>query len=979
MTLLDSYQRNKQRIQGGSQITGSQSGGSVYDSYQRNKSRIISQPKRQPKQVSASQPQQQQPQKKKSVFSKVKSFFTKPDLISPVSDFEPPKQTLQQKIGAFKFNVKQAFKTIKDRGTREEQIKRSWQDVGVSVAGSVSSLADSLTKFYETGSDKIEKKKGETLKSKTFKKSSDVTRKVSKAINKWSEEIVPENPDFIDSLVQGGGSILTFAFISSLTGGSSIAPAITEALMESGPVYETNRAKGMSIDEASKRADRNFGVNLVINYLTDKFGIFGDRSAGLKKMLISGPLEGIQEALQQISSNIETDNDPMAGVLESFQVGGILGAIVSLIMPGKGMKVFKKDTKGELNTGPVTPDEAMNYVTSNDLGKTTEGKEIVKAVLEAKRQDKNIDITFKENGKVIKTEVTGVTEEADTPPPVQEKKPLEVKKQEPIAGESREVVQKYTSAKDYAEAEFGAKPENQMGEVDAETIIARDEVDVKSDRYIKLKADIEKNGFQESIRVTIEKEGPVTTEGSNRVTIAKELKLPIPVIVNKGQIEGLKTIQEVYDELSVKEDVRSANEIKTQVLKDQSNLKTEKDPEKIKTLKEDIKKNEVLLKQAEAKETEKQKPLKPILEKKKAEIEKKIEKLSDKGKKLETIKFDNLPEIVQIDIADQINADIYGDLSKIDSKTLKDFFFKNDVDIIEIDPKVLKSAFGTGRRTNKIAVEKFTNLILKGSKPPPVLIANERFVDGGHRVESAIKAGEKTIKAVDITSVLKDAEKFAKEEDIKTFIKAKDVGDIPKPKKEVVKKKPVKKAEKPIPKGFKESRAVQRVKDTLAETVDLDETLYKTLSLDDVARRSVELVNKNPKLAQDIISGHAVVPEGLTKAGVLIASAEQARKAKNYKSQKDLILQRSFMQTRHGQEIVTERLVNDLSSDRFIRDVLKVRMDKAIKSVKKGTSKAKAFSDRVATGAKGATKKVTKQVLNKVQSAQQLINDLTCP
>ena len=85
------------------------------------------------------------------------------------------------------------------------------------------------------------------------------------------------------------------------------------------------------------------------------------------------------------------------------------------------------------------------------------------------------------------------------------------------------------------------------------------------------------------------------------------------------------------------------------------------------------------------------------------------------------------------------------------------------------------------------------------------------------------------------------------------------------------------------------------------------------------------------------------------------------------------------MQTRNGQEIVTERLVNDLSSDRFMRDVIKVRMDKVITKVKQGATKAQAFSDKVNKQAESLRKKIDKTTLSKLDSAQSIIKNLTCP
>ena len=57
----------------------------------------------------------------------------------------------------------------------------------------------------------------------------------------------------------------------------------------------------------------------------------------------------------------------------------------------------------------------------------------------------------------------------------------------------------YKSAKDFAEAELGAKPTNQIGEVEASKITPRDPVDKDSVPYKDLKADIEKRGIGEPI------------------------------------------------------------------------------------------------------------------------------------------------------------------------------------------------------------------------------------------------------------------------------------------------------------------------------------------------------------------------------------------------------------------------------------------------------------------------------------------------
>lgn len=106
----------------------------------------------------------------------------------------------------------------------------------------------------------------------------------------------------------------------------------------------------------------------------------------------------------------------------------------------------------------------------------------------------------------------------------------------------------YTSADDFATEVFSAQPDNQIGTINADDVTIRDSVGTGTSEYESLKKDIQNNGIQEPVRVTVEKGKIITTDGSQRTAIAKELSLPVPVIVNKGSIEGLKTIAQVYDE-----------------------------------------------------------------------------------------------------------------------------------------------------------------------------------------------------------------------------------------------------------------------------------------------------------------------------------------------------------------------------------------------------------------------------------------------
>lgn len=106
----------------------------------------------------------------------------------------------------------------------------------------------------------------------------------------------------------------------------------------------------------------------------------------------------------------------------------------------------------------------------------------------------------------------------------------------------------YVSAADFANEIYSAKPTNQIGVVDPKSIKIRDSVGKGTPEYNALKADIEKNGIQDPVRVTVEGDQIVTTDGSQRTAIAQELGQGVPIIVNRGEIPGLKTIEQVYSE-----------------------------------------------------------------------------------------------------------------------------------------------------------------------------------------------------------------------------------------------------------------------------------------------------------------------------------------------------------------------------------------------------------------------------------------------
>lgn len=135
--------------------------------------------------------------------------------------------------------------------------------------------------------------------------------------------------------------------------------------------------------------------------------------------------------------------------------------------------------------------------------------------------------------------------------------------------------------------------------------------------------------------------------------------------------------------------------------------------------------------------------------------------VNSKKKNTKVVGFDEIGDEARFDTASAIEDFMFDGRSGWDNRTLAGLLDSNKVEVSDVDPKVLKSMFGESRGTSDLAVQKYSQL---STEAPPVLIANGKFVDGGHRVEAAIKSGKKTIKVVDITEVLKDAEALGKEE-----------------------------------------------------------------------------------------------------------------------------------------------------------------------------------------------------------------------
>lgn len=194
-------------------------------------------------------------------------------------------------------------------------------------------------------------------------------------------------------------------------------------------------------------------------------------------------------------------------------------------------------------------------------------------------------------------------------------------------------------------------------------------------------------------------------------------------------------------------------------------------------------------------------------------------------------------------------------------------------------------------------------------------------------------------------------------------------------------KERVEAAQKPIEetKGeTKLSKVAQRVFDKLVNVQESDIT-YKPMSIVEDAAKATEFVEQNPEMAQRIAKGLELPPPDITETAISIAAAQKALDNNDYLLYTRLILSRTFRQTRRGQEIVAERgRMDENSSEFFIRKLLEERAKLVSKGKKWIFEKEVSVQKVIAKEVKQLKNTIDGKVLKKLESAQKLIDSLTC-
>lgn len=285
--------------------------------------------------------------------------------------------------------VKPTFKTFSDLAFGEKvklgtaKVTKGWYGGSLgAVAGlieSVSTGKDYLKGAF-TGSTIAE----ELAKDSTFdtkvKKLADLYSKqadVTSGELKNTKIALGVNPDdtFVDKLLQGTGYLTNFIatgvpskMVATAIGFGKYAGTVanslnvaSESLMEAQDVYKEAKANGKNETEAYEASRNTLASNALLIGLTNKVsGVFEDTAfKGIKRLFkvgASGTIEGVQEGLQTIVSNYNTDKPLFQGVKESFLIGAALGVPMAVAFD-TGTKQGKEEVQKIIDGSAATEEQ----------------------------------------------------------------------------------------------------------------------------------------------------------------------------------------------------------------------------------------------------------------------------------------------------------------------------------------------------------------------------------------------------------------------------------------------------------------------------------------------------------------------------------------------------------------------------------------------------------------------------------------------
>lgn len=178
---------------------------------------------------------------------------------------------------------------------------------------------------------------------------------------------------------------------------------------------------------------------------------------------------------------------------------------------------------------------------------------------------------------------------------------------------------------------------------------------------------------------------------------------------------------------------------------------------------------------------------------------------------------------------------------------------------------------------------------------------------------------------------------------------------------------------------LRKSRVYDKVRDQIAAEFQ-DDVSYNQMNIDQQAAMAINFVEQQPELALNISQGFIPPPPNITYSAIAIASAEKAKTSGNEELYSELVQKRSYSQTRRGQEIAMEKIIDPDSADFFIQEALKAKLNNKVswKWDNDGSpAKRRSVLENIRIEAKSERKAIDKKAA-KILEAQKIIDSILC-
>ncbi len=169
---------------------------------------------------------------------------------------------------------------------------------------------------------------------------SQTLKSIGDAMSKAARAFAPEDPTLTQELIMGGGSLATFygpglifrggaRLLGAGKAAANTVGAGGSAVLESAAIAQETYEKALSEtgneDLAVQQAWKAAGLNLPLSFITNKIGLFGEKGGRVRRGVVAGLGEGVQETSQNTMTNVLGFKPAGEGATKSFFIGSVTG------------------------------------------------------------------------------------------------------------------------------------------------------------------------------------------------------------------------------------------------------------------------------------------------------------------------------------------------------------------------------------------------------------------------------------------------------------------------------------------------------------------------------------------------------------------------------------------------------------------------------------------------------------------------------